>query len=150
MNGRAPGFASFVLYLPREHATVVVFSNIYSSATTNIGYDVAAMALGLPYETFHPSDPAPSPAALKTCTGTFRFGPDFYQANAEVILTVEATELLMRWPSGETSPLIPLKRDHYVDRAYWEEVRIERDAAGLPITVVYDDFRGNAVSAAAK
>jgi CubicO group peptidase (beta-lactamase class C family) len=148
MNGRAPGFASFVLYLPREHTTVVVFSNIYSSATTNIGYDVAAMALGLPYETFHPSDPAPSAAELKTCIGTFRFGPDFYQANAEVILTVEGSELLMRWPSGETSPLIPLKRDHYVDRAYWEEVRIERDAVGLPITVVYDHFRGNAVSAA--
>jgi D-alanyl-D-alanine carboxypeptidase len=150
MNGRAPGFASFVLYLPREHTTVVVFSNIYSSATTNIGYDLAAMALGLPYETFHPGDPAPSPAELKTCTGTFRFGPDFYQANAEVILTVEGSELLMRWPSGETSPLIPLKQDHYVDRAYWEEVRIERDAAGLPITVVYDHFRGSVVSAAAK
>ncbi|MGI8546685.1 MAG: serine hydrolase domain-containing protein, partial [Gemmatimonadaceae bacterium] len=31
MNGRAPGFASFVLYLPREDMTVVAFSNVYAS-----------------------------------------------------------------------------------------------------------------------
>jgi len=30
MNGRSPGFASFVLYLAKERLTVVVFSNIYS------------------------------------------------------------------------------------------------------------------------
>ena len=50
MNGRAPGFASFVLYLPRAQMTVVLLSNIYSSATTTIGYDVAALSIGLPYE----------------------------------------------------------------------------------------------------
>jgi CubicO group peptidase (beta-lactamase class C family) len=38
MNGRAPGFASFVLYLPHAKTTVVVLSNIYSSATTTIGW----------------------------------------------------------------------------------------------------------------
>jgi CubicO group peptidase (beta-lactamase class C family) len=43
MNGRAPGFASFVLYLPREQTTIVVFSNIDSSATTSIGNDIAAI-----------------------------------------------------------------------------------------------------------
>lgn len=150
MNGRAPGFASFVLYLPREKTTVVVFSNIYSSATTTIGYDIGAMALGLPYEPFRPRDPAPSPAELTTCTGTFRFGPDFYQANAEVALTVQDAELSMRWPSGEVSPLIPLGRDHFVDRSYWEEVHIERDAASLPIAIVYDHFRGNANSPSPK
>src|ERR1700722_3989317 len=32
MSGRAPGFASFVLYLPSARMTVVVLSNIYSSA----------------------------------------------------------------------------------------------------------------------
>ena len=30
MNGRAPGFASFVLHLPQAQMTVVVLSNIYS------------------------------------------------------------------------------------------------------------------------
>jgi D-alanyl-D-alanine carboxypeptidase len=150
MNGRAPGFASFVLYLPREQTTVVVFSNVYSSATTTIGYDIAAISLGLTYEPFRPSDPAPSPSELKTCTGTFRFGPDFYQANAEVVLMVEGAELLMRWPSGDVSPLIPLGRDHFVDRSYWEEIKVERDTASLPVAIVYDRFKGNATTAVAK
>ena len=52
MNGRAPGFASFVLYLPRESVKVIVFSNIYSSATTDIGYDIASLVIGKPYHSF--------------------------------------------------------------------------------------------------
>ena len=150
MNGRAPGFASFLLYLPNEKTTVVVFSNIYSSATTTIGYDIAAMSLGLPYETFHPSDPAPSPAELQACAGTFKFGPDFYQPNAEVTLTVHEMELSMSWPSGDISPLIPTSRDHFIDRSYWENMSIERDADGHPKTIVYGEFRGNVIATGGK
>ena len=86
MNGRAPGFASFILYLPQAQMTVVLLSNIYSSATTMIGYDVAALSMGLPYEPLHFRDPAPSSAELKTCEGKFRFGADFYQPNAVTTL----------------------------------------------------------------
>lgn len=145
MNGRAPGFASFVLYLPHTQTTVVVLSNIYSSATTTIGYDLAALSLGLPYEPFHFRDPAPGSAELKTCEGRFQFGPDFYQPNAEVVLTSNGPELSMHWPSGESSPLIPLGVDRFVDRAYWEDVKIERDASGKPSALVYDRFQGRAV-----
>jgi len=60
---------------------------------------------------------------------------------------VRGAELFMHWPSGDISPLIPLGRDHFVDRSYWEEINIERDTTGLPITVVYDHFRGNVTSA---
>ncbi len=144
MNGRAPGFASLVLYLPQESMTVVVFSNIYSSATTTIGNDLAAISLGLPYEPFQPSETAPGAEKLKACTGTFHFGADFYQPNAEVALITNGSELSLRWPSGDVSSLIPLGPDRFMDRSYWEEVSIERDAAGLPMTLVYDRFRGNA------
>ena len=146
MNGRAPGFASFLLYLPQDKTTVVVFSNIYSSATTTIGYDLAALALGLPYEPFRPSDPAPSASELQTCAGAFKFGPDFYQPNAEVIIRANERGLSMGWPSGEVSPLIPTGRDRFIDRSYWEDFSIERDAAGHPTAIVYGEFRGNAVT----
>ncbi|PYT69946.1 MAG: hypothetical protein DMG39_17310 [Acidobacteria bacterium] len=149
MNGRAPGFASFVLYLPREKVTVVVFSNIYSSATTAIGYDIAAIVRGLPYETFHTSDPPPSAAELGTCTGTFQFGRDFYQPNAQVALVTEGHELTLRWPEGSLSPLIPVGRDQFVDRAYWEQVKVERDAKGEPMGLAYGSFHGSAVRDAA-
>jgi len=96
MNGRAPGFSSFVLYLPLAQTTVVVLSNIYSAATTTIGYDIAALSLGLPYEPFHFRDPPPSPTELSNCTGTFQFGPDLYQANAKVTLLANGQELSLR------------------------------------------------------
>ena len=144
MNGRAPGFASFVLYLPQTKTLVVVFSNTYSSATTAIGYDIAAILLGLPYQPFRVRDPGPTAGELKTCVGTFQFGPDFYQANAEVTLTADG-ELSLHWPSGEVSPLIPIFKDRFLDRAYWEEVKIERDAPGTPTLLHYDHFEGKAL-----
>jgi CubicO group peptidase (beta-lactamase class C family) len=147
MNGRAPGFASFVLYLPRTQMTVVLLSNIYSSATTTIGYDIAAMSMGLPYAPLHFRDPAPPPAELKTCEGKFQFGADFYQPNAEVALIAKDRELSMRWPDGSISPLIAVTADHFVDRAYWEEVKIERDASGKPSTLIYDRFQGRVAKA---
>lgn len=146
MNGRAPGFASFVLYLPQAQATVVVLSNIYSSATTTIGYDIAALSIGLPYEPFRFRVPAPSATELKTCTGTFQFGPDFYQPNAKLAVMANGRELSLRWPSGGDSALIPLARDHFVDRSYWEQIKIERDASGRPVTLVYGHFEGRAPS----
>jgi CubicO group peptidase (beta-lactamase class C family) len=145
MNGRAPGFASFVLYLPQAHTTVVVLSNVYSSATTTIGYDIAALVLGLPYEPFSFSGSVDL-AELKSCAGVFRFGSDFYQPNAEVTLTADEKGLFMHWPSGEVSALIPLAKDHFVDRAYWEQVIIHRDPAGNPDALLYDQFQGRATS----
>ncbi|HVT96850.1 MAG TPA: serine hydrolase domain-containing protein [Acidobacteriaceae bacterium] len=144
MNGRAPGFASFVLYLPRERLTVVAFSNIYSSATTTIGYDIAAIALALPYDTFTAASPLTS-AAIAGSTGTFQFGPDFYQRNAKLELISASGGLALHWPSGDLSPLIPQSSDHFIDRSYWENVSIERDAAGHAVALNYDRFRGPVV-----
>jgi CubicO group peptidase (beta-lactamase class C family) len=146
MNGRSPGFSSFVLYLPDAQATVILLGNIYSSATTPMGYDIAALLLGLPYERLRFVDPSPSEAQLKTCVGTFQFGSDFYQPNAKVRLTTNGRELLLRWPSGDSSALLPIELDHFVDRSYWQEVKIERNGSGKPTALVYDRFRGTAAS----
>jgi hypothetical protein len=110
-----------------------------------MGYDIAALTLGLPYDKLHFMDP-PNGAQLKTCTGTFQFGPDFYQPNAKVTLIANDRELSLRWPSGDLSALLPVERDRFVDRSYWQEVRMERDDGGNPIALVYDRFRGRASS----
>ena len=145
MNGRSPGFASFVLYLPETQTMVILLSNIYSSATTTIGYDIAALTLGLTYEPFRFREL--DPGELKNSTGVFRFGSDFYQPNAMLALTVDGGGLFMRWPSGEASALIPMAKDHFVDRAYWQEVVIQRDPSGNPDALLYGEFRGRAVGA---
>lgn len=77
MNGWSRGFSSFVLYLPDSQTTVILLGNIYSSATTPMGYDIAALSLDLPYEKFPFMDRAPSAAELKTYTGTFQLAQTF-------------------------------------------------------------------------
>lgn len=142
MNGRAPGFSSFVLYLPDAQITVILLGNLYSSATTPMGYDIAALLVGLPYRRLDFMHPAPNAAQLQASTGTFQFGPDFFQPNAKVMLIANGRELSLRWPSGDISALLPVERDRFVDRSYWQEVRIERDSVGKPVVLVYDRFRG--------
>ncbi len=141
MNGRAPGFASFVSYHPHEKLTVVVFSDVYSSSTTTIGYGIANIVLGKPYIAFKPG-PALSQADAEKLTGKFQFGPDFYQKNAIVELRAIEQELSLAWPSGESSALIPVGAAAFVDRAYWETVKIERDSEGRAVALDYGNFRG--------
>jgi CubicO group peptidase (beta-lactamase class C family) len=142
MNGRAPGFASFVLHLPGEDLTVVALSNIYSSATTDIGNDIAAIALGLPYKQLQVRAPMIPADSLGLDGLEFKFPGDFYQPNATLSFVKRGAELFLRWPSGDLSPLIPLDRDHLIDRAYWEPVTIVRDERGVPRSITYDRFEG--------
>jgi D-alanyl-D-alanine carboxypeptidase len=143
MSGRAPGFASFVLYLPREDLTVIVLSNIYSSVTGDIGNDVAAIALGLPYKPLAFKMPLLPADSLKLAGLKFSFPADFYQPNATLEFVQRGAEMFLKWPAdGSETPLIPIDRDHLIDRAYWEPVNITRRADGSVESISYDRFTG--------
>jgi D-alanyl-D-alanine carboxypeptidase len=145
MSGRSPGFASFVMYLPHEDLTVVALSNVYSSTTSDIGNDVAAIALGLPYKPVAFRMPLLSADSLRLAGLKFSFPADFYQPNATLTFEQKGQELFLRWPSGDASPLIPIDRDHLIDRAYWEPVNIIRDQNGVPKAMTYDRFTGQSI-----
>jgi CubicO group peptidase (beta-lactamase class C family) len=142
MNGHSPGFGSYVLHIPRKALTVIVFSNIYSSAPSEIGDGLARIALGLPHQRFHFLAKAPTPVERSL---QFRFPADFYQPNAEMTMFSRNGDAFLRWPNGNSSPLIPIAADEWVDRSYWEHVRLSRDPAGMPIALCYDRFRGELV-----
>jgi CubicO group peptidase (beta-lactamase class C family) len=143
MSGRAPGFASYVVYLPREDLTVVVLSNIYSSVTGDIGNDIAAIALGLPYKPLAFKVPLLPADSLGLRGLKFTFPADFYQPNATLEFVQKGSELFLRWPAaGGDTPLIPIDRDHLIDRAYWETVNIVRKADGTVESITYDRFKG--------
>ena len=127
IDGRAPGFASFVMWLPKEKLTVVVLSNVYASSTSNIGFDLAAIALELPFVPFRL---AQGDTCAQPCEGTFRFGVDFYQPNANLQLTRDGKDHFLRWPSGESTPLIPVGHDQFIDRAYWEDIENRTERRG--------------------
>lgn len=140
MNGRSPGFASFVAYLPREHVSVVVLGNIYSSATTTIGFDVAAIELGKAYVPFKPV--AATLAQLRDFQGEFQFGANFYQPNALMRLRLVEDRLELQWPGGSTSALIPLGGGRFIDRSYWEEISFDPATAARPAAMHYGAFVG--------
>ena len=144
MNGRAPGYSSFVLHAPKERLTVVVLSNIYSSVTTTIGNNLAALALGKSYEAFNPVLHALTPQQLRASRGSFLFGQDFYQPNARLSLVATNNDLTIVWPDGSLTHLIPVGTDRFIDRSYWENVVIGRDAAGNPATLTYGTYQGKA------
>lgn len=149
MNGRAPGFASYLMYLPREDLTVVALSNIYSSATTDIGNDIAAIALGLPYAAIALRPHALAPDSLGLAGARFTFPADFYQPNATLAFETTDGEMFLAWPSGDRSPIIPLDRDHAIDRTYWEQIAVTRDSAGRATAITYDRFTGARAQSAA-
>src|SRR5438309_6494824 len=108
MNGRSPGFASYLLYLPNERLTVVALSNTYSSSTTQLGEDVAALALGKPVEAFHPMA---GTIAIAEAPISFHFGPDFYRPNADLRLEAADGGWTLRWPGDSLDALIPVGPD---------------------------------------
>jgi hypothetical protein len=61
---------------------------------------------------------------------------------AKAIDAYIAGEMALDWPSGDRSPIIPLDRDHAIDRSYWEPIAITRDAMGRATAISYDRFTG--------
>jgi CubicO group peptidase (beta-lactamase class C family) len=142
MNGRAPGFASAIVWLPREQLSVIVLSNIYASVTTDMGFDIAALTLDRPLRTLSIlSTPLP-PAALAGLEGKFKFGADFFRANATLTLVIDGPDVTLLWPNGDVSALIPVDANHFIDRGYWTPVEIVREPAGQVVSLKYDRFLG--------
>ena len=144
MNGRAPGFASAMAYLPNEQLFVAAFSNIYASVPADMAYDIAALALGKPYEKLSLQTKTDL-ASLAGLPASFRFPKDFYQPDAVVKVEAADGSAMLHWPSGDSSVLIPTSKDHYIDRNYWVAVEVLRDSAGKITQLKYDRFSGEPV-----
>ena len=144
MNGRAPGFSSAVAYFPQEGLFVVALSNVYASVPADMAYDIAAQALGRPYESLT-LQKTTDPSVLNGLPASFQFAKDFYQPNALVRVTAADGAVSLHWPSGDTSALIPLARDRFIDRSYWVPVELQRDASGAITAMKYDRFTGEPI-----
>jgi len=144
MNGRSPGFASAMVYVPKDQLLIVVLSNIYASAPPEIASELAALNLGLPYERLSLRTTV-DPASLVGLPADFRFPSNFYQPDAVVRIGVVDGAVSLHWPSGDTSPLIPTSKDHFIDRAYWMPVEVVREAGAKIGQLKYGAFVGQPV-----
>ena len=148
MNGRSPGFASALVFLPKQRVAVVALSNIYASAPGEIAEEIAAIAVGRPHEPLNLKT-AIDQASLAALPASFRFPADFYLPDAVVRIAAVNGRVRLEWPNGRTSALIPTSTDHYVDRSYWMPVEVVRDPGGHVAQLRYGKFVGEPVSAGA-
>ena len=144
MNGRSPGFSSAVADLARDHVFVVVLSNLYNSAPSDVSLELAAILNGRPYQRLALKTSVDSDT-LSSLPASFQFEKDFYQADALVRLHAINGEIFLDWPSGIRSALIPTTKDHFVDRNFWVPVEIVRNASGEIEQLKYDRFLGKRV-----
>jgi len=141
INGRSPGFSSYLGYYPDDNVTIVVLSNLYNSITTSVGTDVAAMVFGVPYEVPHLSAEQLPASVAAGVPGRFQYGADFYNANVVVTLELRDGHVHQLWGDGGfESALIPKGDDQFVDRAFWSEVAFVRDENGVVVELQFDGF----------
>ena len=139
-NGRAPGFSAILEYLPKEHLAVIVMSNIEHDANPLIIPEAVAMLMG---KTYQPFDYTPVPANVAgRPAGDFTFGSDFYRPSATLKLVSNATGTTLYWPGGPEDPLLPIGKDKYMDRYYWNPTTLVRGADGSLVELDFGDFRG--------
>lgn len=141
INGRSPGFSSYVGYYPNENITIIVLTNLYNSITTSVGTDLAAILFDAPYKVPHLSVEPLADDVAGGIDGRYQYGSDFYNANVIVTLEIRSGHVHQLWGDGEfESALIPQGNDQFIDRAFWSEVEFVRDEHGKVIEVHFDGF----------
>ena len=140
ITGRSPGFGSSWRRLVEEDVTVIVLGNIYNGVPATIAKDFQRMAFGEHVELARLSPDPPDPQLLAAVVGAYRFGPDFYRANATVRFHAREGHLF----NGE-SWLIPAGGTTFIHRTYWSTLTFERDEEGAVVRLLYDDFVGERV-----
>jgi D-alanyl-D-alanine carboxypeptidase len=144
-SGRAPGFASLMLYLPNEELTVIVLTNIEHAMNNLIAENIAAIVVGKPYVPFAERQAPLTVHQRQRLIGQFTFGPDFYRPNATLTLRNTPRGLVLDWPGGPEAPLLSIGANSFIDRYYWIRATIVQDEGGRPLELKYGKFRGASV-----
>jgi CubicO group peptidase (beta-lactamase class C family) len=137
IGGRSPGFGSSWIRLAEPDVTVIVLGNIYNGVPTTIASDLVAMTTGREVPRASISAAAPDPAVAAAVTGTYQFGPDFYNPNGRVTVDVRDGHVFNRqaW-------LIPAGDMTFIHRVYWSTLTFVEDESGHVHQLRYDRFTG--------
>ena len=142
MNGRAPGFSSYVGIYPKEDLTVIVLSNNYVSLPADVGKWLAALVLNEPFEKLNLTNKTVSADYAKKITGTYKFDKSFYVPDAELKVKYENGNLVSDWGG-----LIPIDKGdknfkEFILRTYWSSVTLIADEQGNITQMKYDNHIG--------
>ena len=137
INGRSPGFTSYLGRFIDQDLCIIVLGNIYNSVTTPIGRDLAALVLGYPYEIPKLKNIRFDSKKLDFMVGDYQFGPDFYVPNGRITI-VEKDGYL--FTNGDW--LIPLSETEFIHRRYWSHLTFEKNEKGIVTQLIFDSFKG--------
>ncbi|MHC2992388.1 hypothetical protein OB13_12610 [Pontibacter sp. HJ8] len=142
MNGRAPGFSSYMGIYPKEKLAVIVLSNNYISLPADVGKTIAALALNEPFERLNLTNKTVPAKTAKKLTGTYKFDENFYVPNHELVISNENGHLVSDWGG-----LIPIDKGdknfkEFILRTYWSSVQFVEGAKGEITHIMYDDHKG--------
>jgi CubicO group peptidase (beta-lactamase class C family) len=126
-NGRIPqGYTSYAGLYPADDLIIIVLSNIQADVTERMGTDLAAIALGAPWElpTLRPGPSILPDSASSEYAGRYEISTDF-------VLTVRAAGegLVLAGPDGAFLPLDYEAPDHFFFRTLYVPIRFERDSS---------------------
>jgi CubicO group peptidase (beta-lactamase class C family) len=120
MNGRSPGFTSYVRRFIDDDACIIVLSNNYSPASHMMVDDLGAILFGEKYDM--PEEIVPGEIdgkVLAKYLGRYKFAEDFYIPNAEVSVVKNQGNLALQWSETYSSPLLTLSETRFLDRFFW-------------------------------
>jgi len=133
INGRSPGFASYLDRFLDDDASLIILSNNYAPVPHLIAKDLGAILFGERYE--QPGDLKPvrlPPEGLDRLSGRYKFGTDFYRPGAEVLVEREGDHLVLAWTATYRSPLLALSPTEFLDRSFWARISFDLDTGGSP------------------
>jgi CubicO group peptidase (beta-lactamase class C family) len=140
VGGRSPGFGSSWQRSVNADLTVIVLGNLYNGVPTTLATTLRRLALRQEVPLPPMRAEAPDPAIVAEAVGSYRFGPDFYRANATVTLHERDGHLF----DGD-SWLIPAGERTFLHRTYWSTLTFEEVEAGRAKRLTYDDFVGTRI-----
>jgi CubicO group peptidase (beta-lactamase class C family) len=140
INGRSPGFASYLERYIDDDASIIILSNIYTSAPFTMIEGLSAILFGEEYA--KPETPKFEKLDTETVAeyaGKYNFGPDFYRPGAEVIVESKYGHISFQWSKTYFYPLLPLSKDKFLDRMFWATIVFQRNETGEVTGFIWKD-----------
>jgi CubicO group peptidase (beta-lactamase class C family) len=142
MNGRAPGYSSYIATYPHENLIVVMLSNNYVSLPAEIGKSIGALVLNEPFERLSLTNKTIDAIFAKKLTGIYKFDEKFYRPGYELEIAYKDGNITSSWGG-----LIPIDKGDkkikgYILRNYWSSIRFIENEKGNITEMMYDNHKG--------
>lgn len=139
MSGRSPGFGGEIQRYPLDGLYIIVLSNNYAPTPSIIATDLAAIALGEPYNIPTIQKPVqPKKEVLDSYVGSYNGGNNFFRTGTVIDVIRQDNHLIMKWSTGAIVELIAQSDSTFFDRMFWATVSFLRRTETQPPQLIWN------------